>query len=346
MAATPGVRSAEVSWTRVTGADDYIVQWKLATEVNYDGTRQEEIDQSESGGLTSCLRQSPAPCTRIPELTAGTSYTVQVAPQNEGGGRGDFGESSAFIPTAGTNNQVVGVEVTSGSEELEVTWDEVPNASGYKVQWKSGSEDYDDLDDAVDDPDDRTSNVSGASYTILDLTGGTPYMVQVIATVAEADGNPSTEATGTTPAPGQVENVQVTLGPGDPRRIVGSGPGGHWWVHSAVEGGFAAVQHPVKNESGRYRNDCKVNRDGPAWSWPADACGSEVLGAGLRHTHNWEVMARPQRQSQGMPLPGKKVTVTVTRGPQQLEVEVGCGPGGHWIHGAVEVGEPGLRQLG
>ena len=40
--------------------------------------------------------------------------------------------------------QVAGVSVTEGVGQLTVSWNAVTGASGYKVQWKSGSEDYND----------------------------------------------------------------------------------------------------------------------------------------------------------------------------------------------------------
>ena len=83
---------------------------------------------------------------------------------------------------------------------LEVSW-EAPASDGgsaitsYKVQWKSGSEDYDGSAGStrqaeITDPASRT-------HTITELTDGVEYAVRVIAVNDEGDGPPSDEATGT-----------------------------------------------------------------------------------------------------------------------------------------------------
>ena len=83
---------------------------------------------------------------------------------------------------------------------LDVSW-EAPAAdggsaiTGYKVQWKSGSEDYDGSAGStrqaeITDPASRT-------HTITGLTDGVEYAVRVIAVNDIGDGPPSDEATGT-----------------------------------------------------------------------------------------------------------------------------------------------------
>ena len=39
--------------------------------------------------------------------------------------------------------QVTGVPVAAGNAQMAVSWTAVDNVTGYKVQWKSGSESYD-----------------------------------------------------------------------------------------------------------------------------------------------------------------------------------------------------------
>ena len=87
--------------------------------------------------------------------------------------------------------QVRGVMVEPGDAQLVVTWTVVDNATGYKVQWTSGGEDY--------DTGDRQATVtpgSTTSHTIDSLANGTEYTVRVIATRTGAnDGPPSAEVT-------------------------------------------------------------------------------------------------------------------------------------------------------
>ena len=93
--------------------------------------------------------------------------------------------------------QVTGVTVAPGSAQLVATWTVVGNATGYKVQWKSGDESY--------DPGNRQDEITPGttmSHTITGLANGTGYTVRVTATRTGAnDGLPSADATGTPVAP-------------------------------------------------------------------------------------------------------------------------------------------------
>ena len=91
------------------------------------------------------------------------------------------------------------------SGELVVSW-EAPAGdggsaiSGYKVQWKSGSQDYDGAPEST-----RQAAVTGPNsltYTISDLKDGMEYTVRVIAANGVGASAPSAEATATPrPAP-------------------------------------------------------------------------------------------------------------------------------------------------
>ena len=98
-----------------------------------------------------------------------------------------------------------GVTVTALVESLDVRWNAVRNATGYKVQWKSGMQTYDAAS--------RQSLVSGTRDTIPTLTAGTTYTVRVIATkTGSPDSRPSAEQTGIPKSapPGVPGNVMVT----------------------------------------------------------------------------------------------------------------------------------------
>ena len=93
--------------------------------------------------------------------------------------------------------QVTGVSVTSGNARLVVNWTAVDNATGYKVQWKSGNQSY--------NTGNRQATVTSGtttSHTITGLTNGAEYTVRVSATRTDAnDGPPSAEETGTPAVP-------------------------------------------------------------------------------------------------------------------------------------------------
>ena len=104
----------------------------------------------------------------------------------------------------GAPTSVAAYSIATG--DLEVRWSSSDFASttSFKVQWKSGSQEYDSSrQDEVTDL--ATSTVPASSsettrrykHTITGLTDGTEYTVRVIATNTEGDSNPSPEATGT-----------------------------------------------------------------------------------------------------------------------------------------------------
>ena len=110
--------------------------------------------------------------------------------------------------------QVLGVGVAPGNAQLVVTWTAVDTATGYTVQWMSGSQGY--------NAGDRQATVTSGSttrYTIPSLINGTAYTVRVSATrTGVTDGPPSAEMTGTPrvppPPPPPVTDLAQVLGVG------------------------------------------------------------------------------------------------------------------------------------
>ena len=215
-----------VSWLEVEGADEYKVQWKSGTE-QYDPSRQLMTDDGSETSL------------EIPDLIAGTVYTVRVFATNgdatdaSDGGEGEPSVGAMETPLPG---KVGTPTMTPGDRELTVNWNPVPgDGIGYKVQWKSEDQEYDDLTDAAADirtatPTSSTpSPVTGTSYTITSLMAENTYTVRVIATSETddldgvgpgnlgggGDGDPSDDATGNgRPKPGPIGTVTVDPEPG------------------------------------------------------------------------------------------------------------------------------------
>ena len=111
--------------------------------------------------------------------------------------------------------QVMGIRVIEGVEQLSVSWNPVSEADGYKVQWKSGSQQFDSSRQHIVTSGDTTS------YTISNLVSGTEYTVRVIATKSDADdGTPSLEVTRATSPSAPEPPVQS---PGNPQSSEGGG---------------------------------------------------------------------------------------------------------------------------
>ena len=177
---TPGVESLAVSWNRVDGAGDYKVQWKSGDEGYDPADRQARTGGGDKTSYT------------IRNLIAGTEYTVRVIATTTTTDDGDGADGPPSDEATGTP-LAPAPTVVPGVESLTVSWNQVDGAGDYKVQWKSGEEDYD-----PDAQQARTGGGDKTSYTIRDLTAGVEYTVRVIATTDDgADGPPSDEATGT-----------------------------------------------------------------------------------------------------------------------------------------------------
>ena len=114
-----------------------------------------------------------------------------------------FSISGVADPALG---RVDGVRIEPVVEGLGVSWNAVPAADGYRVQWRTGSESF---------GADRERVIGDGNVTEITITGleaGTEYHVRVVATrTGVADAQPSAEARGTAraPAPAQVTGVRV-----------------------------------------------------------------------------------------------------------------------------------------
>ena len=178
VAVAAGAEQLAVSWVAVSDAGGYKVQWKSGEE-DYDEERQAVLAGGDTASHT------------ITELTAGTEYTVRVIATKDNADDGPPSSEVTGIPTSSPPGQVTGVAVAAGAEQLAVSWVAVSDAGGYKVQRKSGEEDYDEERQAV------LAGGDTVSHTITELTAGTEYTVRVIATKDNADdGPPSSEVTG------------------------------------------------------------------------------------------------------------------------------------------------------
>ena len=107
--------------------------------------------------------------------------------------------------------------VAAKVDTLTVTWNAVNGATGYKVQWKSGSETYPNADEQSATRGQATIAGGGTTiHKISGLTAGTTYTIRVIATSTNsnlADSTPSEEVM-VTLATTRPTNVRVTPGPG------------------------------------------------------------------------------------------------------------------------------------
>ena len=189
------VRRLLVSWGTVVDADGYRVQWKSAAQEYNETDRQRTV----SGGSATSYA--------IGGLTPGLQYEVRVIARRDHAPEGLPSAEASGTPTAAQPGAPQGLSVTAKVEGLVLSWRPVTDVNGYKVQWKSGGQDYDEVDHQRSVADNTTS------YSIEELEPGTEYTVRVKATRDHAaeDGAPSVDRAGTPLAerPGQVTGIAV-----------------------------------------------------------------------------------------------------------------------------------------
>ena len=150
---------------------------------------------------------------KITNLTFETTYTVRVIATKTGARDGmPSGEQAGVLALLGIPTVMVAATV----DTLTVTWNAVDHATGYKVQWKSGSETYPTADEESATRGQATIAGGGTTiHKISGLTAGTTYTIRVITTSTNinlADSAPSEEVM-VTLATTKPTNVRVTPGP-------------------------------------------------------------------------------------------------------------------------------------
>ena len=126
----------------------------------------------------------------ITGLTPLTTYYVRVAASTVSG-EGPLSPVSTAQPLSRPGAPAI-TGVTPGDGQLTVTWappEESVNVTGYRVQWKSGEEEF--------DADNRQATTTDTTYIITGLTNGALYEVRVIAYNDIGDGEPSEVTSGT-----------------------------------------------------------------------------------------------------------------------------------------------------
>ena len=149
-----------------------------------------------AGGVESV----PLTVTRVDMDTNIVTVDITSLPSHPPKHRGYVLEKDAALPIeiplpeeVSPPAQVTGIEVARGVRSLRVSWAAVSGTDGYKVQWKSGDDTYDESRQAV------VAGGDTVNYTITGLTEGAEYTVRVLATRSGADdGLFSEEVTGTT----------------------------------------------------------------------------------------------------------------------------------------------------
>ena len=179
-----GDGSLSVTWDAVAGATEYTVQW---TSGGDPFTSSRELTVTTNAAT-------------VPDLVNGTTYTLRVSAGNAQGDS-EWSEPATGMPQVPAPETPENLKVTAGDTNLAVTWDAVPVAAEYTVQWKSGTEEF--------DPE-RQLTVTVNTATVPGLVNGTTYTLRVQAANAGGESGWSDTATGTPTPLGVPGNMEVT----------------------------------------------------------------------------------------------------------------------------------------
>ena len=189
---------------------------------------------SPDGG--DCSPAQAGAAANLTGLTPGTNYVFKAY--------GDVDcstELAAAPPFLTRPARTTGVTVGSGDGRLQVSWTAVKSATGYKVQWKSGDENYDAS---------RQATAADAEHAITGLTNATAYSLRVAAVNATGDGAWSDETAGT---PSAGPTAAAPLAPSTPDAAAGDASVALSWTPGG-DGGSAITkwQYQRKAGSGGY----------------------------------------------------------------------------------------------
>ncbi len=153
--------SATVSWTAVSGATSYNVQWRPVGTSVWSSTSTSSTSANLSG------------------LAAGTTYEFQVQPVCSSG-PGSFSASATFTTSSqscGTPTELNAISITANSAVL--IWTGVSGATSYNVQWRVfGTTAWT-----------GNSSTTNTSLLVTGLALGTQYEFQVQAVCGSSSGS-------------------------------------------------------------------------------------------------------------------------------------------------------------
>ena len=251
----PGNAQLVVTWTAVSTATGYTVQWTSSGQGYNIGDRQATVTSGSTTRYT------------IPSLTNGTEYTGRVIATRTGA---DDGPPSAEVTgtpftTPGAPQHLSGVP---GDEQVMLTWD-APSSDGGSAILR--------YEYAIDDSGTWIDAGLDLEETVPGLTNGQQYAFEVRAVNSAGPGAPATTAATPLGMPSVPESLTATGGDGE---VVLE------WTEPADDGGT-----PVTGYEYRFAAGTAVPEDTP---WQSAGLDLEWTVTGLTNGQQYafEVRAR------------------------------------------------------
>ena len=198
----------EVAWTAPAAnagfVQSYEIEWATAAQTLSADLATLPAGRSMAGISATAVKYT------ITGLEPSTVYSVQVrARQNAQVTNWEGAAETAETPAEPTPLAApTGLDASPGDEMVTLSWNAVAGATGYKVQWRTASQDY----GVAMQTDTVTAPSTGmtVSHTVDDLENGMEYMFQVMAMDAGGDGMPSREVKQTPMAAAAEAGAQPT----------------------------------------------------------------------------------------------------------------------------------------
>ena len=200
-------KTLAADWTDMAAATSYKVQWREVAGAAFGISNQEIVTSSEYV---------------IPNLKAGTAYSVRVAAKKEGIVDGPW--SAASPATTLVLDKVASVTTAPSYSFISVQWGSVADAASYEVQWRTTLE-------AFDATRELTRTAPTVTAVIGSLLEGTDYYIRIRAIpTGGVNGVWSDEASTTTTLepPGRVTDLALTV-------VSGTQIGASWTAVSTAD---------------------------------------------------------------------------------------------------------------
>ena len=226
------------------------------TIANYSPNWRYKYTSPSGGQCSSAVSGTTASPT---DLRSGTTYTFKA-----------YGDNSCSTPLATASSfltkpgKVTNVRATGTHRSISMNWSAATGAASYKVQWKSGAENWDTT---------RQATSTTASALLTNLTSGTEYTVRVMATNATGDGAWSDDATAT-PANASLEVRNITA---NSATLAISNYAEAWWYQGSQQG--AACKAVAKGTNTASLAELTAATRYTYTAYGASDCASQTLAA-------------------------------------------------------------------
>ncbi len=197
--ATDGTTAGiKVSWNAVTGADSYEVQRFGA---GTDGDQWGELDVAAATQTVDAVTAVSTGTTVTDDggLSANMTYLYRVRMVKEGVMSGWSAVASGTTMAAEVTEAPTLSAITTGQSMIRLSWEAVPGATAYHLEWLEGAQDATFFDNPNTNPPRITISGNFRHYVHTGRKAGTQYSYRLRAVFADSEGDWTVPAAATQP---------------------------------------------------------------------------------------------------------------------------------------------------